>query len=422
MLKTNEILNQSYEEIKHPSGLTIFLYPMKEYEGTHVQFGTHFGSIDMGFQTKEDKEFYLPPYGVAHFLEHKMFEQEYGDAFERFGYTGANANAYTTFDRTVYLFHCTDRLNESLEILLQFVTTPYFTKEGVDKEQGIIAQEIGGFEDKPGTQVFFSLLRCLYHNHPVKVDIIGTVESISHITPEVLYKCYNTFYNLNNMALSVVGKFSRDEVLALCDKHLKKAEDIGLVRKEIEEPEEIVKPREEIKFPVSMPLFEIGYKEVPMKEGEDNFKIINQLDLILEYLAGHTSRFYNDLYKKGLINSSFDYEVFEGKGYLSILFGGESKDPEAVFRALVKEIETVKQNGLNKQQFEIVKKAIYGENIRSFESASNLADTLLVNHFTGQELFDSIDKIKHITFEETNELLQKILHQEKAAMSVVRGN
>lgn len=420
MKKTNSVLNHTYEIVKHKSGLNVILYPLEGYEGTHVQFGTHFGSVDMAFETDDTKGEYIPPYGVAHFLEHKMFEQEYGDAFERFGHTGANANAFTSFDRTCYLFHCTDKLYDSLEILLDFVSTPYFTKEGVDKEQGIIAQEIRQYEDQPSTKVFYNLLNCLYHNHPVKVDIIGTEESISHITPEVLNTCYDAFYNLNNMVLTVVGKFEREKVLALCGKILKPSKNNHLKRKAVEEPKSIVKKRTEAKFPVSMPMFEIGFKELPIPK-DKLFKVRTQLDIILEYLAGHTSEFYNRLYKQGLINATFDYEVFDGDGYLSLLFGGESENPEEVYKLLVAEIARLKEKGLDKDNFDTVKRAIYGENIRSFENIGSLTDDLTTSHFTGEEIFDTIEQIKNITFEDTNNLFAQILDENNAAMSVVKG-
>lgn len=307
-----------------------------------------------------------------------------------------------------------------MEILLQFVTTPYFTKEGVDKEQGIIAQEIGMYDDEPHSKVFYNTLACLYQNHPVKEEIIGTVESISRITPEVLHRCYGTFYNLRNMALSVVGKFDREKVLALCDKYLKEAPPLTLEREQVQEPREVACKKKEAHFPVSMPLFEIGFKELPFAAGDDSFTLRTQLELILACLAGHTSKLFNQLYQEGLINHSFSSEVFEGSGYLSLLFGGESSDPEQVYERLVAEIARLKQEGLDEGQFQMLKKAVYGENVRSFESAPYLADSLLVNHFTGETLFDTIGKVKDITFEDTNELLQKVLNVEYSAISIVR--
>ena len=198
-------VGDKYYEVEHSSGLKIFIYPKENNNSTYAVFGTKYGSVDVNFKTSDEKETNTVPAGIAHYLEHKLFESEDGDAFTRYAKTGASANAYTSFDKTCYLFSCTENVYESLEILLDFVQTPYFTEQTVQKEQGIIGQEIRMYDDDPQWRVMFNLLRAMYHNHPVRVDIAGTVESIAEITPELLYKCYHTFYNLNNMVLCVAG-------------------------------------------------------------------------------------------------------------------------------------------------------------------------------------------------------------------------
>ena len=201
----SDILNEKYYKINHPSGLTVYVLPKENYSSAYAVFGTKYGSIDTRFKRSDSDKWTEVPEGIAHFLEHKLFESEDLDAFERYAKTGASANAYTSFDKTCYLFQCSSNFKENLKILLDFVQNPYFTPQTVQKEQGIIGQEITMYYDVPGWMSTFNLLRCLYKNHPVRIDIAGTVDSIAQITDKLLYDCYNTFYNLHNMALVVVG-------------------------------------------------------------------------------------------------------------------------------------------------------------------------------------------------------------------------
>ena len=238
---TGKQVGDSYWKIQHPSGLTILLYPKENCSTTYAIFGTRYGSIDNCFQRSDEPAPETVPEGIAHYLEHKLFESEDGDAFERYAKTGASANAFTSFESTCYLFSCTDKLYESLEILLDFVQSPYFTEQTVQKEQGIIGQEIKMYDDDPSWRVMFNYLKAMYHSHPIKEDIAGTVESIAKITPELLYRCYNTFYNLGNMVLALAGNFDKEKVLEVCDRMLKPAEPVS-VRRVFSQPDSIVRP------------------------------------------------------------------------------------------------------------------------------------------------------------------------------------
>ncbi|MCL2694636.1 MAG: insulinase family protein, partial [Oscillospiraceae bacterium] len=224
----NRRVGEEYRVIKHPSGLTICLYPMKGFESAYALFAAKYGSVDVTFKTNEDGDFVTVPAGIAHYLEHKLFENDECDAFQLYAKTGANANAFTSFDKTAYLFSCSQKFEENLRILLSFVQEPYFTDESVAKEQGIIAQEIRMMEDDPGWRVFYNGLQAVYHNNPVRIDIGGTVESIAEIDKELLYRCYKTFYNLNNMVLSIAGNFDVEKTLEICDELLKPTPDLGL--------------------------------------------------------------------------------------------------------------------------------------------------------------------------------------------------
>ena len=259
--------------VKHSSGLDIYICEMPGFSSVEALFGTKYGSVNTMFKMRDDKEYTVVPEGIAHFLEHKLFENEDCDVFELYAKTGANGNAFTSFDKTCYLFNCSGNYQESLRILLDFVQKPYFTQATVDKEQGIIGQEIKMTNDNPEWRVFFNMLRCMYHNHPVKIDIAGTVESIAKIDADLLYKCYYTFYNLNNMVLSIAGNISADEVLAICDECLKPCEDKGLETVFPDEPESVVEPEIYEIQPVGASIFHIGYKCRPCS-GHERLKKI----------------------------------------------------------------------------------------------------------------------------------------------------
>lgn len=417
---TNSTVNESYKIIKHKSGLTIYMCHLDGFDGTHVQFAAPIGSVNTKFKTEYDDDFFVPPYGVAHFLEHKMFEDEDGDAFLRFAKTGASANAFTTFDKTSYLFGCTDKFYDSLEILLDFVMTPYFTEKGTEKEKGIIAEEINMYKDNAGWCVFFNLLNCLYHNHPVKIDIAGTVDSINEITKETLYKCYNTFYNLNNMVLSICGNFDEEKVLNICDKILKTSKSMNIKEVLVDEPNSIYKQHNTQVLPVSIPIFDIGFKELPLKK-ETLAKTLISMDIILEYIAGDTSELFKELYNDGLINQSFGYEIFYGKDYLSIIFGGESVNPQEVYKRLLEKIEKIKISKIPVEHFDICKKSIYGTKIKQFENPASICGNMVDCHFDDRNLFLFIDTLKTVTIDDCNTIINNILKKENSAISIVKG-
>ena len=321
-------VGDAYTEIKHPSGLTILLYPKEHCSTAYAMFGTRYGSIDNCFQRSDEPAPESVPEGIAHYLEHKLFESEDGDAFARFAKTGANANAFTSFESTCYLFSCTDRLYESLEILLDFVQSPYFTEETVRKEQGIIGQEIKMYDDDPQWRVMFNYLKAMYHSHPIREDIAGTVESIAQITPELLYRCYNTFYNLGNMVLTLAGNFDQEKVLEVCDRMLKPSAPVTVTRVFSQEPDTIVSSKVEERLSVALPLFQFGFKE-PDASKPRSEKDVATTEVLLETLASEASPLFRDLLNRGLVNeSSFAYEYFEGSGFATVIFSGSPTIPK----------------------------------------------------------------------------------------------
>ncbi len=414
----NERTNEQYTYVKHPTGLDIYIWKMENYSTTHALFGTKYGSINTKFKTKNDADFITVPNGIAHYLEHKLFENEDCDVFSLYAKTGASANAYTSFDKTCYLFTCTDNEMASLEILLDFVQDPYFTPESVQKEQGIIGQEIRMYDDNAGWRVFFNMLCGLFHNHPVKIDIAGTVETIAEINADLLYKCYNTFYNLNNMVLSIAGNIDVDEVLELCDKHLKQNENIELETAFEDEPETVAQAVMVQKLEISMPMFNIGFKAKP-ESGINAVRAEIETNFVLSLLSDDTSDFYKNMYDDGTINSSFSSEVFWGDGYFVSIFGGESRNPHLVLQKIKAEIERCKKEGLDEERFDIIKKSYYGSLIRDLNDAEAIATLMLSAGMEKLQAFDVIETVASITFEDVTARLNRQFNVDNCTISII---
>lgn len=413
-------LGEKYYEIDHKSGLKIFVMPKENYKSTYAVFGTKYGSIDTRFKRSDSDEFTVVPEGIAHFLEHKLFESEELDAFTRYAETGASANAYTSFDKTCYLFQCSDRFEDSLRILLDFVTHPYFTKETVEKEQGIIGQEITMYYDVAGWMSTFNLLRCLYKNHPVRIDIAGTVESISEITDKLLYDCYNTFYNLHNMALVVVGNADADRIVAICDECLEKAENVSVERSFEDEPRDIVKSYDEYHLAMSVPVFSFGYKE-KCETPERTLKEIVETNILLEVLIGESSPLYSSLIEKGLINSQFSKEYFVGYGYETIMFDGESTNPQAVADEIKQEVARLKKDGIDDNLFETVRRNLYGKEIMQYNDIDAVANGMISCYFSDYGIFDTMDIYKNVTKADIEKRLLEVMDEKYSALSVVKS-
>ncbi len=406
-----------YYKGRHPSGLDIYLYPKENGRSTRAVFGTKYGSIDNCFQRSDEASAETFPEGIAHYLEHKLFESEDGDAFARYAETGANANAFTGFESTCYVFSCTDRLYDSLRILLDFVQSPYFTEETVAKEQGIIGQEIKMYEDLPGWRVFFNYLQAMYHSHPVRKDAAGTIESIAEITPEHLYRCYNTFYNLNNMALVLSGKFDVDKVITVCDEMLKPSPLISVKRVFPKEPDTVVRPFIEQKLSVAMPVFQFGYKEDAKKPRKETD--MAAMSALLAILASDASPMFRKLLDGGLINeASFSRDYFEGSGYATVMFGGESRDPEAAAELIRSEVARLQKEGITEEDFRWAKRSLYGESISALNHAAGIASWVIDFAFKGMELFTYIDALAGLTLPQVRQKLET-LRDDRSVLSVI---
>ena len=408
----------------HRSGLKIYIVPKPEYSGSYAIFGTNYGSVESDFIVPGETEVTHVPDGIAHYLEHKMFDQPDGsNVFDKFAKYGGSANAFTSFNVTAYLFSATSNFEENLATLLDYVQSPYYTDETVGKEQGIIGQEIRMYDDNPGWQLFFNYIGCLYNSHPVKKEIAGTVESISEITPEYLYKCYTTFYNLSNMALVIVGNVDKDSAMKVIEAGIKNndpfTEPIGRVHPD--EAETVAKTRSEKKMAVAAPMFMFGWKDNDVnKSGAELLKKNLEITILLKMLLGKGSEIYKKLYDAGLINNTFsvDYTMQPDYGFTSI--DGESKDPEAVFALVMDELDRVRAEGLSETDFELAKKVAWGKYIRSHNDIENYAVTFLQLQFMDIDYFNYYDVYNTVTFEDVKRRFDEHFRRENAALSVIR--
>lgn len=416
--KAGEVLYQ-YE---HKSGLKAFVIPRKGYSKKYATFSTHYGSIDNEFIIPGDTQPTKVPDGIAHFLEHKLFEQKDGSVMDKFAKLGSNPNAYTSFNQTVYLFSCTDRFDENFNLLLNYVQNPYITEESVEKEKGIIGQEIMMYQDDPGWRAFFNLLGAFYHKTPVKIDIAGTVESISKIDRETLYKCYNTFYHPSNMVILVVGDVDPQSVFNQVEAALEKSDARpGIKRIYPQEPGTINKNYAELSLAVSMPLFQMGYRDNCL-DG-DKMELLERevaVKLLLDMLIGRSSSLYEQLYNEGLLNSTFEFDFTIERGYAFSLLGGESSDPMKVRDRFCQIVEETKKQGLDQEVYERLIRAMIGRHMRQFNSVERISHSFISVYFKGVNMFDYLEVYDKISFEYVNKVFREHFNEENLALSIIK--
>ena len=422
-IQKNELIGEKLYYGVHSSGLKIYIIPKKDYSKNYAIFGTRYGSVDSEFIVPGESEITKVPDGIAHYLEHKMFDQPDGsNVFDKFSQYGANANAFTSFNMTAYLFSSASYFDENLKTLMDYVQSPYFTKESVRKEQGIIGQEIRMYDDSGDWKVFFNLLSCLYNNNPVKKDIAGTVESISHITDEYLYKCYNTFYNLSNMTIVIAGDVEPYSIANIIDASVKKNEPFSEEIKRIypSEPEHIAQEYFEQNLSVSSPLYMIGFKDTDIGySGERLLKKNIEVDIILRLIFGKSSPLYKELYEEGLINSNYSYEYTVQPDYAFSSVGGESKNPKAVYEKILAEIERIRQCGISEDDFNRTKKVLWGHYLRSLNDTEEYAGTFLRYSFMDIDYFNYDRVYKSVTFEDVKNRFNEHFKKGFSAISIV---
>ena len=402
------------------NGLHVFVFPKPDFQKSYAFFAANYGGMDMRFRL-EGKE-YDTPAGVAHYLEHKMFDTEEGNALQDLAANGASPNAFTSNAITGYYFDSTEKFEDNLRILLSFVSVPWFTQESVDKEQGIIGQEIGMIEDDPDWKVFMNLMAALYKNHPVRVSVAGSVESISHITADTLYACHKAFYDPANMVLCVAGPVEPDRICEVAREILpKEAGPIAVKDYGEKEGPEAAQALVEERMEVSAPLFQLGYKGDAPINGEARLRQQLVGELALEVLLGSSTPLYAKLYREGLINQEFSYgyECYPGCAFLAA--GGESKDPEAVRMAVADEAARIGREGVDPKLWERVKKGVYGNKVRGLNSFENLCIGQAQAFFSGSNFLRFAEVFDTITKKEAEELIENWVRPERTALSVVRA-
>lgn len=419
IIESSKIKEKAYIE-KLENGMDVIIIPKKNAIKKYVIWGTHFGSIDNHFiMPTTGEEVYIPD-GVAHFLEHKMFEQPNGtNSLDTLMALGIDANAYTSNDHTAYLFECTDNFYEGLDELMDYVQHPYFTEENVEKEKGIIGQEIGMYDDDPSWQLYINAMDCMYKENPIKIDIAGTVESISKITPDVLYKCYNTFYNPSNMTMVVCGDFEPEKLLNEIKKRLVPKENQGEIKRiYAKEETEINKKETEVKMELSNPLFLVGYKDAT-KNKENLVKRHIAIEIILNMLIGKSSELYKKLYEENILLSepNFDYEF--NNEYAHVTIYGQSKNPRRIYEEITKQVEKYIKNGLDEEHFKRIKKKIYGDYAIEYNSVADIARMFLVDKMKEINSFDYIEEFNTVTKEYTEGILKEVFNEKNEILSIV---
>lgn len=401
-----------------PNGLTVAVVPRPGFSRKVAYFVTGYGSIHRSFSL--NGQALEAPQGVAHFLEHKMFELPGRDVTAEFAALGAAPNAFTSYDMTAYYFSCTEHFDQCLELLLEFVSTPYFTQESVDKEQGIIGQEIGMNEDSPDTVVFENLTGAMYGSHPIREPILGTRQTIAQITPEILEQCHRAFYRPGNMLLCVVGDVEPEQVRALAVKHLPvdKARSVTCIR---QWPEDMTCGEGYVKtaMEVAMPMFQLGFKCEPLGDGEAAVRQEIIGDLAAEALFGESSPLYLKLYEQGLIDSSFGggFETIEGMAMLSC--SGDSLNPEAIREAILEQAQTLIRQGLAEKNFLRMKRSALGRRMRDLDSPDSVCFRICAYHFSGFDYLRFPAVYRSVEASEVLEFIERVVTWDRCSLSVV---
>lgn len=418
----NEILSESIHKTVLKNGLEVYICVKKGFTKKIGMFGTKYGSINNDFIDITTGKRINVPDGVAHFLEHKLFEQEGSNALDLFSKEGISSNAYTSFDQTVYFFETIDKFQKGLEMLIKLVKTPYFTDENVKKEQGIIGQEISMYDDDPNFNVYFNALRAMYINHPIRIDIAGTIDSISKIDKDVLYKCYKTFYNPNNMFIVIVGDIDVNSTINIINDNMALYEvgaiDEKVVKFGVDEPKNILQKKIEKNMGIYMPQISIGYK-LDATQKDERIKIEVISDIVSEMYFSKSSKFYEIEYNKGAVNDEIDF-IYEGsKDFAHIIISTTSTKTDEIQKDIFNYIEQIKNGEVDEKLFENTKRRKIGENIVISENLNTSYRRIIDSILNESTLYYDIDILNNITIQDIKEFLN-ILDYSKSVISIVK--
>lgn len=416
-----EQLQETLYYEKLPNGLDVYILPKKGFNKTYATFTTKYGSIDNHFVPLGKDEFVKVPDGIAHFLEHKLFEKEHGDVFQQFSRQGASANAFTSFTRTAYLFSSTANVEQNLETLMDFVQEPYFTEKTVEKEKGIIGQEIMMYDDNPDWRLYFGLIESLYENHPVRIDIAGTVESISEITKDMLYECYHTFYHPSNMLLFVVGPVDGEKIMnQIKENQNKKKFDAPqpIKRKFPPESDHVAEKKKVQEMNVQTPKCLVGIKgDYPGLKGKEMLKNELATNLLLDVLFGKSSDHYESLYNEGLIDDSFSYDYTKEQGFGFAMIGGDTKEPDRLAQKIQEILFKAKENNvLTEEKLARTKKKKIGGFLRALNSPEFIANQFTRYAFNEMNLFDVVSVLEKITLEDVRKRAEELVAEERISI------
>ncbi|MDR0137433.1 pitrilysin family protein [Metabacillus idriensis] len=403
-----------YEKMKN--GLDVYVLPKTGFNKTYATFTTKYGSIDNQFVPLDQNDMKLVPDGIAHFLEHKLFEKEDGDVFQDFSKQGASSNAFTSFTRTAYLFSSTSNVEKNLETLIDFVQEPYFTEKSVEKEKGIIGQEINMYDDNPDWRLYFGLIQNMFHKHPVGIDIAGTVESISKITKDLLYECYNTFYHPSNMLLFVVGPIDPEQILSQIRENQDKKEfkpQSEIKRAEVDEPDSVAKPLEKLKMNVQSSKCLVGLKAKQAdRSGEELLKHELCMNLILDMVFGKSTDTYTQLYENGLIDDTFSFDYTEESGFGFAMIGGDTDQPDQLAEEIKSTLLKAKQDGIPAERLENAKKKKIGSFLRAINSPEYIANQFTRYSFNDMNLFDVVPTLEQLTNDDIHHTLNEVIDEQ----------
>lgn len=411
-----------YEKLEN--GLDVYILPKKGFNKTYATFTTKYGSVDNTFIPLNKNEFITVPDGIAHFLEHKLFEKEDGDVFQQFSRQGASANAFTSFTRTAYLFSSTSDVELNLETLINFVQDPYFTEKTVEKEKGIIGQEITMYDDNPDWRLYFGLIENLYKNHPVKIDIAGTVESISHITKDMLYECYYTFYHPSNMLLFIVGPVDPNKIMNQVKENQSKKKyhsQPEIKRQFPDEPKETAEKKKVLKMNVQTSKCLFGIKALDVNQsGEQMLKNELAINVMLDVLFGKSSNNYNELYNEGLIDDTFSYDYTQEQGFGFAMVGGDTDDPDKLAVKLEKMfIEAKEGNIFTEKNLERAKRKKIGSFLRAINSPEYIANQFTRYAFNDMNLFDVVPTLERITLNDVKQVAETFISEDRFSVCQV---
>ncbi|MHB7942543.1 EF-P 5-aminopentanol modification-associated protein YfmH [Staphylococcus capitis] len=412
-----ELIDEKVYEHELDNGLKLFIIPKPGFQKTFVTYTTQFGSLDNHFKPIGSQQFVKVPDGVAHFLEHKLFEKEEEDLFTAFAEENAQANAFTSFDRTSYLFSATSNIESNIKRLLDMVETPYFTEETVNKEKGIIAEEIKMYQEQPGYKLMFNTLRAMYSNHPIRVDIAGSVDSIYDITKDDLYLCYETFYHPSNMVLFIVGDVKPQNMIDLVEQHEAKRNKTNqpkIERAEIDEPIEVNQHNVTEQMKLQSPRLMLGFKNQPLKESSEKYVQRDlEMTFFYELIFGEETDFYQNLLNKDLIDETFGYQFVLEPSYSFSIITSATQHPDELKELLLNEMKKYRGQLVDQEAFDLLKKQFIGEFISSLNSPEYIANQYAKLYFEGVSVFDMLEIVENITLESVNETSELFLNFEQ---------